>query len=156
LIDFFFIHYLKAYIESDIEEFCYDCYISRTMGYTVYVVSYFFLFNIVIILVFCLFVCFHFFSARMTQMMIRYQKKTIPLFEQLICLLVSNSIIFVFVFSRLPSSWRGHINKPANPPWHSRSKVVQDRTPGNLKNACAVVSCLLYFLQLKLSYLVRF
>ena len=130
----FFIHYLKAHIESDIEEFRYDCHI----------------------LVFCLFVCFHFFSARMTQMMIRYQKKTIPLFEQLICLLVSNSIIFVFVFSRLPSSWRGHINKPANPPWHSRSKVVQDRTPGNLKNVCAVVSCLLYFLQLKLSYLVRF
>jgi hypothetical protein len=63
---------------------------------------------------------------------------------------------FLFVLSRLPSSWRGHISKPANLPWHSRSKVVQDRTPGNLKNACAVISCLLYFLQLKLSYLMRF
>jgi len=54
---------------------------------------YFFLFIIIIIFFF-----FIFFSARMTQMMIRYKKKTIPLFEHLICLLASNSTIFVFVF----------------------------------------------------------
>jgi len=50
---------------------------------------------------FVLFVCFGFFSCtRMTQMIIRKKNNT-TLSEQLICLLTSDSIIFVFVF-RLP------------------------------------------------------
>jgi len=100
MVYFYFLDILTSFsfiaesTESDIEELRYDCYISRTMGYTIFC-SYLFL--------------FYFFSARMKQMMICIEKTKTKnntctiLLEQLHCNL-SFSVgfyHFCFRFSRL-------------------------------------------------------
>jgi len=66
MVYFYFLDLLTSFsfivesIESDIEEFRYDCHTSRTVGYTVYFFFFFLIYYYSIFLVF-LFVCFDFF-----------------------------------------------------------------------------------------------
>ena len=92
---------------------------------------------------FIYFFSYFFFCARMTQMMICIGKKTtihVPHCWNsyiVICLLALDSIIFCFRFSRLHEGGTS-VNQSIR--FDSRSKVVQDRTPGTLNH---VFSCFL-------------